>query len=210
MMKAINPIDVVLFDLGGVLVELAGVPTMLEWLNHRFTVDELWVQWLSSDVVRAFERGQIDPDAFADGLIASMQLSVDRATFLRVFDAWPRGLLPQALEVVRRVSPRCVRATLSNTNVLHWSRVVDGMGLRRAFDHHFASHEIGKLKPDRDVFEHVVTRLNCRPSAVLFFDDNQTNVDAAQRFGMHAVRVQGPIEALRVLSDHGLIAPLSR
>ena len=203
-----DPIKVMLFDLGGVLVELSGVPTFLAWLNHRVGVEELWAEWLSSDVVRAFESGQISAETFADGLIESMQLPVDRATFLHAFAGWPRGLLPQALEIVQQVSPHCVRATLSNTNELHWSRVMDGMGLRDAFDHHFASHLIGKLKPDAEIFEHVVEALDCAPSAVLFLDDNRLNVEAGQRFGMQAVRVQGPVEAARILSERGVLGPV--
>ena len=53
-------LDVILFDAGGVLVELTGVETMRALLQHRVTVDELWKLWLSSPAVRDFERGRID------------------------------------------------------------------------------------------------------------------------------------------------------
>ena len=33
-------IDVVLFDVGGVLVEMKGVPTMLAWLDNRLSVED--------------------------------------------------------------------------------------------------------------------------------------------------------------------------
>lgn len=47
-----DKIQVALFDLGGVLVELRGVPTMLAWLDHRVSLEELWKLWLSSPTVR--------------------------------------------------------------------------------------------------------------------------------------------------------------
>lgn len=46
-----RPFDAIVFDLGGVLIELAGVSRMLELLGHRLTPDELWVKWLTSPSV---------------------------------------------------------------------------------------------------------------------------------------------------------------
>jgi len=40
---------------------------------------------------------------------------------------------------------------------------------------------------------------------VLFLDDNTLKVDAAKRFGMQAVRVQGIDETKRVLVERGII-----
>lgn len=39
-------IGVILFDLGGVLIELAGVEKMLEWSEGVVSTDELWRRWL--------------------------------------------------------------------------------------------------------------------------------------------------------------------
>src|SRR5258705_485298 len=83
------------------------------------------------------------------------------------------------------------RAILSNSNALHWPRVLGEMRLGAAFDSHFVSHLTGRIKPDSDAFEHVVDSLGCLPAQVLFLDDNALNVEAAQRFGMHAIRVCG-------------------
>src|SRR5262245_54794163 len=150
------PIHIILFDVGGVLIELTGVSTLLAWLGHRLTPEELWRMWLSSSVVRAFETGKVGPDTFADQLIADLGLPVSRQEFLAAFTVWPNRVVPGAVEVVRRIAPQYVRATLCNTNVLHWPRVIEELGLGQLFAHHFASHLMGKLKPDREVFEHVV------------------------------------------------------
>lgn len=185
------PIRVILFDVGGVLIELTGVSTLLGWLGNHLKPKELWRMWLSSSVVRAFETGKVGLDTFADQLIVNLGLPVGRQEFLAAFTAWPRGVFPGAVDLVRRISPSYVRATFS-TNVLHWPRLMEGMELGHLFEYHFASHLIGKLKPDREVFEHVVAALGCEPSTILFLDDQPLNVEAAQTVGPRGVCARGP------------------
>jgi HAD superfamily hydrolase (TIGR01509 family) len=201
------PVDirVLLFDVGGVLVQLSGVDTMLEWLGNKVTSVELWRMWLRSESVRQFETGQIDADQFADRVIAEFGLAVQPQVFLESFTGWPSGLYPGTLEMLARIPRSYRRALLSNSNSLHWPRVLNDMGLGPAFDSHFVSHLTGKIKPDADAFEHVVDSLGCMPGQVLFLDDNSLNVDAAQSFGMHAIRVLGATEAQRALTDLGII-----
>jgi putative hydrolase of the HAD superfamily len=61
------------------------------------------------------------------------------------------------------------------------------------------------LKPDQEVFEHVITNLNCAPASVLFIDDNLLNVNAAKAAGMQAQEAKGVQAAERVLMAYGVI-----
>jgi len=192
-------IRVLLFDVGGVLVELGGVEAILGWLDNRLTPDQLWRRWLESESVRQFETGRIDASQFATGVIAEFELPVGSQEFLDSFVGWPTGLYPGTLELLARIPPRYRRALLSNSNPLHWPRVLGEMNLGGSFDHHFVSHLTGRIKPDTAAFEHVLETLGCKPGEVLFFDDNAPNIDAARRIGMHAVRVQGLDETRQAL-----------
>ncbi len=203
--SAPTDIRVLLFDVGGVLVQLSGVETMLEWLGRRVTADELWRMWLESVSVRKFETGRIDASEFAAGVTSEFALPVEPRQFLEAFIRWPTGLYPGTLEMLARIPRNYRRAILSNSNVLHWPRVLGEMRLGAAFDNHFVSHLTGRIKPDSDAFEHVVDSLGCMPAQVLFLDDNSLNVEAAQRFGMHAIRVRGATETHGVLTNLGII-----
>jgi HAD superfamily hydrolase (TIGR01509 family) len=203
--SAPTDIQVLLFDVGGVLVELSGVETMLEWLGRRVTADELWRMWLQSVPVRQFETGRIDAAEFAAGVISEFDLPIEPQPFLEAFIGWPTGLYPGTLEMLDRIPRSYRRAILSNTNSLHWPRVLGEMRLGAAFEHHFVSHLTGRIKPDSDAFEHVVESLGCVPAQVLFLDDNSLNIESAQRFGMHAIRVRGAAETHAVLTEFGII-----
>jgi FMN phosphatase YigB (HAD superfamily) len=201
----VKQIRVVLFDLGGVLVELAGVPTMLGWMDNRVSPEELWKMWLRSPAVRAFETGRTDAASFADDLIAEMALPVARQKLIEEFTFWPRGLFPGALELVKQIPRRYTRATLSNSNSVHWPRLMKELQLAEAFDQHFASHLIGKIKPDEQAFRHVTRALRCAAEEILFLDDNKLNVEAAAGVGMKAIQVQGIAAAEKALREAGVI-----
>ncbi len=200
-------IRVVLFDVGGVLVELSGVAVMLEWLGQTMTTEEMWRRWLVSEPVRQFETGRIDASEFALRVIQEFALPVEPQRFLESFTQWPTGLYPGTLDMLARIPSTYRLALLSNSNSLHWPRVLGEMQLGGVFESRFVSHLTGRIKPDADAFEHVVSSLGYAPAQVLFLDDNSLNVEAARRFGMKAVRVQGPAEAQRALAEFGIIEP---
>jgi HAD superfamily hydrolase (TIGR01509 family) len=196
---------VVLFDVGGVLVELGGVDALLGWLGSDATVEQLWPVWLRSPAVRAFETGRMEPLAFARELIQELQLQIAPETFLQSFASWPTRPYPGALELVASIPATYQRALLSNSNSLHWPRVIDGMAFGSSFDHCFSSHLTGKIKPDADAFQHVAQTLGCEPSEILFLDDNQLNVDAARGIGMQAQRARGVEESRQALRQAGIL-----
>jgi putative hydrolase of the HAD superfamily len=203
--RAAAGVRVLLFDVGGVLVELRGVEIILGWLGNRLTAEQLWHRWLQSVPVRQFETGRIDAPAFAAAVIDEFQLAVGPQEFLDSFVGWPTGLYPGTLELLAKIPRRYRLALLSNSNPLHWPRVLDEMKLGPAIEHHFVSHLMGRIKPDRDAFEHVLESLSCKPDDVLFFDDNGLNIETARSLGMHVRHVRGLGETERALVELGIL-----
>lgn len=117
---------------------------------------------------------------------------------------WPSGLYPGVSDLMKRLNHKTL-ACFSNSNELHWPRLMKEMGLEKMFDYHFASHEMGKLKPDKDAFVHVLSSLGCHPSSVLFFDDNELNVNSAREVGLIAYQVKGPQEIEDILIDINIL-----
>ncbi len=192
--------DAIVFDLGGVLIELGGITRMLELLGDRVTVEELWTLWLSSPSVREFETGRMDTEQFALGLLAEFELSISPAQFTAEFTTWPKGLYPGTIDLLRALAPQYTLACLTNTNALHWPRICGEMGLQPHFAMHFASHLIGLLKPDRAIFEHAIDHLGYAPERILFLDDNALNVESARSVGISAYRVVGLPAAIEQLA----------
>jgi len=200
-----SPIELIVFDLGGVLVELAGIQRMMEWTGSSMALPDLWRRWLTSPAVREFESGRISEDEFARRLIAEFALPVDVPEFKRDFDAWVKGPFPGAAATVERLACSFKLAILSNTNHQHWRKIESEMGFVHHFHYTFLSCRTGHFKPDPEAYLAIPRATGCPAARTLYFDDQQTNVDGALAVGMQARRVNGIDGVLLALTDLGVL-----
>jgi FMN phosphatase YigB (HAD superfamily) len=196
--------DVVLFDLGGVLIDPGGVGPMRQ-LGRIESDDALWERWLTCRWVRAFERGGCSAEEFAAGVVDDWELGISPGDFLLSFGDWPGAMLDGASDLVGAVRPVVPVGCLSNTNVVHWDRHFSDLVTALDFDHTFLSFELGLVKPDREIFANVSSRLGVPAHRILFLDDNTLNVEAALASGFVARRAQGVAEARRALISLGVL-----
>ena len=84
-------IKVILFDLGGVLIELGESPVPSEWLpkNTMFTLSD----WFSSETAVSFEKGSITAQIFAETFKKDLNINVSPEEIIEHFTYWPIGLL---------------------------------------------------------------------------------------------------------------------
>jgi len=167
---------------------------------------ELWQRWLRSPWVRLFESGRCTPEEFAHGMVDEWSLNVGTQEFLSSFATWPRAPYPGARSLVHDTAERVRTGCLSNTNVMHWEGRFLRWGITEEFDVRFASHEIGKLKPDPELFEWVLAALGVEGARVLFLDDNAINVEGARASGLRSVCVRGVAEARSALVADGVLS----
>ena len=197
--------DLVLFDLGGVLIELGGVPAMGEMAGIS-TDDAVWQRWLTSPWVRRFESGGCSAAEFSRGVVTEWGLAVPPERFLELFRAWPIGPLPGSSELLAETRRAVPIGCLSNTNAVHWEEQARRWPLLGMFDYRFLSFDLGQVKPDAAIFETVVDRLPVDHRRILFLDDNALNTEAARSFGFMAEQVSGPADARQALVDHGVLS----
>ena len=190
----------VVFDLGGVIVKLKGTPIPVEWFPNDNKPDDVWESWLTSAAPRLFESGQIGSLEFSERVVHDLSLSASPKEFLDYFSDLPECVFDEAKSLLAATRKRYTTACFSNSNELHWQGKLVDMGLDVCFDHYFASHLMGIVKPDVEGFHHVVDQLGVSAGNILFLDDNQMNVDAARSVGMVAERVVGVENLAQVLA----------
>lgn len=103
------------------------------------------------------------------------------------------------LEKVRQYRNRYKTAMLSNfSDILrpllqsHWQ--VEG-----AFDEIIISWEVKLIKPQPEIFQLMLDRLDCSPQEAVLIDDRLVNIEGARQFGLHAVFHQEKQQMLQKL-----------
>lgn len=195
-------VTTLLFDLGGVLIELGPVSEFMA--SPSMSPTEIWQHWSHSPSVRQYDAGQCSDLSFARNMIDEFDLRVSPDAFLAAFSAWPKGSVPGALELLERLGEEYHLACLSNTNNAHFEALLGSEPIMRQFDSLFLSYQTGLLKPDAEAFRDVLQKLQLAPSEVLFFDDNALNVDTARALGMNAVRADSLNTVINALNDRGI------
>jgi putative hydrolase of the HAD superfamily len=195
--------DVLLFDLGGVLIDFAGFEEMRRLLPQVSDRSEIRDRWIRSKPVQLFERGEVAPEEFARRVVEEFHLELSKHEFLREFVSWARGPYPGALALLRRLQNSHRIACLSNSNELHTP--LHRASIHSHVDSFYFSDEIGLVKPDREIFDFVIRDLTVSPRRIAFFDDTPVNVEAARNVGLCAFLVDGIGELEARLQGLGLI-----
>lgn len=184
-----DPPPILLFDLGGVIVDFRGGEGMCAMTKGAHALDFCRDQWWRLPELDLLERGVLSPEDFADAFIARWGLDLDRTAFLDGFKHWVVGRFDGVDRLLAALRARHRLACLSNVNPVHWARCVE-LGVDGFFDAHFLSHEMGVRKPQPEIYERVADALGAPPRRIFFFDDVEANVDAAITAGMRAALVE--------------------
>ena len=97
------------------------------------------------------------------------------------------------IELLKQLGKKYRLFLLSNTNSVHTEYYTNylkreyNLQFPVLFEKVFYSHEVGMRKPDREIFEYVLSNKRMLPSETLFIDDTEINTDVASDAGMMAI-----------------------
>ena len=161
--------------------------------------------------IRAIQAGEMDADAFWGRLLArSAGLFPGRPIPVPVTpgggweDLWATEFRPKLdPEIVALIanlkasSSRVVCGT--NTLAAHYA-VHQALGDYACFDRVYASHLMGKVKPDAAFWLEILTREGVGAGEAFFVDDSAANVLSAAALGLNVHRYRGPAELRAALA----------
>jgi glucose-1-phosphatase len=216
-----RPIEIVCFDLGGVLVRICdGFGQACARVGLDVRGDVLPFTARTGDIDRRHATGALTEQDWALECARALDGAYAPEELLRVYDAWLLGEYAGAFDVVLRIQKAGVRtACLSNTTEGHWRRLVHRDGAERLagppefptvfhLEHHYASHRLGLRKPDEAIYRAFEAATGHRGAQILFFDDLRPNVEAARRLGWRAEAIDPSgstaAELTRRLEEHGV------
>jgi len=196
-----SPISIVVFDLGGVMIQLAGgweaACECAGFAPRPFTfTPEMRAKF--AQLEHGIESGSLDVDEFARLLQQVVDDQFTAAELCTIYLAVIQHELPGIYEIVTGLKAAGYRtACLSNTCALHWPVLTDPQCYPAIgqLDYQCASHLFGVRKPDLAVYRHFEDFTGFAGPQILFFDDREENIQAAQECGWHAVLIKRSVPA---------------
>lgn len=186
------PFDVVLFDVGGVLLTNGWDHSERASAAKQFGLDLASFEARHATVVDPWEKGEISRDAYLDAAVFNEPRPFSSDEFFTFILAQSKVLPDGALGILAELatSKSCMVGCLNNeareTNDYRFAT----FGLRQYFKVAFSSCYVGLRKPRVDIYRRAIDILGTPTKRILFIDDRQENVDGAVQAGMKGIRFE--------------------
>ena len=197
----------IVFDLGNVLVDVDFSRFCHRLARHSGrSPDEVRAMFCQGELKARLDRGVIGPQEFARELLRWH--GPPHPTVHEVLDAWCDifTLRPDTPEMLERLRARNHELwLLSDTDPVHFARVLNDVPDVRGLDRYLLSYARGMLKRDPGAFDALVAQERLGRQ-VVFVDDLHENIEAARDHGIDAIWARDWRSVEVALHARGLLA----
>ena len=192
------PFDVILFDVGGVLLTNGWGTCERSQVLDSFNLDKADFEKRHPVPNDAWERDAISAEAYLEETVFYEPRSFTMDDFIAAICTQSVELADGALGIVKEVaaSGRAMVGCLNNEARLPNEYRFRQFGLRQYFEVALSSCYLGLRKPKVAIYQRALDILGRPAKRVLFIDDRPENVAGAAKTGMKTIRFEGA-EALR-------------
>ena len=207
MLKEIKNI---IFDYGNVIfaIDFKRTQKAFEDLGIK-NVEAFFAHKSHHAIFDQFETGQITSAEFRNGirdLVGNPNLSDQQ-----IDDAWNSllvGVMDGNHELLLKLKDKYRTFLLSNINEIHLSFITDYLqknfglsGNEGFFEKIYYSHLVGKRKPNKEIFEQLLSENGLKPEETLFIDDSPQHLKPAADLGINTYLLTYPDSILKVFKD---------
>ena len=201
------PFDVILFDVGGVLLTNGWDHRERATVIEHFHLDLAAFEARHPQPNDAWERGVITANEYLDMTVFYEPRDFSCQEFLAAICEQSVPLPDSALGILGELaaSHKCMIGVLNNeareTNEYRFARY----GVRKDIQVAFSSCYVGLRKPGAAIYRRALDILGVPPERVLFIDDRQENVEGAESVGIKTIRFTGATALRPQLEDFGVL-----
>jgi len=195
--KKDNMIKTIIFDLGGVLIDIEFSKTtekfkkLIEAQKKEIpSIGEIW------EINRNYEVGDFDDAMFRSLYQLHLGFSIPDEIFDDAWNALLRNFNLAGFNLIKKLKPKYQICLLSNTNRIHYNHCDNRLkeenisnGFSELFNPIFLSYELKMKKPDKPIYTYVVDTLGVNPEEILFIDDLKANIETAKEIGINTIHL---------------------
>lgn len=194
-MIRLNGIKNIIFDFGGVLIDLnqqacldafaaLGVPQVADYVTPYGHIGPFG----------QLENGDISVETFRDELRRLFSADLTDAQIDEAWSAFLMQIPAKKLHMVHELAKTYRVFLLSNTSPIHIRKLQAfeeaGYPLGECFEKLYLSYEVGLSKPGKAIYEHVLKDAGLKPEETLFVDDGPANCASAAELGIRTYTPQ--------------------
>jgi len=184
-------ISTIFWDVGGVLLTNAWDREQRQRALEHFKLDETEFDDRHEMVISSFERGKISLDEYLQRTIFYRKRTFTPAEFQDYMFSLSQPF-PDAVELARGLTKS---AKLLMCSINNESRELNEYRIRQfrlgeIFMLFLSSCYVGLRKPEEGIYRLALNLTQKMPEQCCFVDDRPLNLEAAERLGMHTIRME--------------------
>lgn len=193
------------FDLGGVLSVPMVSKKLYEQIKWKVSYEEFLDKFNNSEESIKVHKGEISTKEFFEYLKVYMDDNITLEEFKNIY-VNNNKFFNDTIEIIKKLKNLGYKVyLLSNLKEIDYEKFIKHFDIS-IFNELFLSFKLGMLKPNDDIYQHVINKLNTKPEKIYFFDDNKENVEGAIKNGINAYQVTG--ETVKKAVDNILISTI--
>jgi len=192
-----NNIEAVIFDLGGVIVNIDINAGFQRFKSIGIGLDQEPHHIIkNNDVFLRYEVGQISTEVFRDELRKISNQNFKDFEFDEAWNSIIKDFPIENISFLKRLKTEYRTFLMSNTNELHIKhcsqKLSDNFDCNKfddLFEKVYYSHTSGMRKPNNDFFEHILNENGLKAENTLFVDDFIENIETANQLGIKTFHI---------------------
>lgn len=188
----------ILFDLGGVFIELDFPGACARLAQRSHTPPETIALLLREEFNRPEAdyglselavAGAIDAGEYLRRFAAALDGRLDEAAIAAELGSVLHGVKADTVALAQELKDAGYRlACMSNVDELHWRHIEQHFDFIQLFERRWCSFQQREVKPHPAAYAQAARLLDASPSQIVFTDDRADNVAAAALCGLRALR----------------------
>ncbi len=196
----------VVFDLGQVILRFDYKYFVEKVNNHKQGIGEKFLELYKKNyhIHRDFERGKIPEEIFTSQMLNYLDSIIDAETFCKYWsDIF--SLNEDVAALLPLLKQEYKLYLVSNTNSIHKKYGFQHYEFLKLFDKLFLSHEVGFIKPEKEIYLAVEKESGFPSDEHIFIDDILEYVDAAKQLGWDGIQFKGYDDLIKNLKERNIL-----
>lgn len=203
-------VNALILDFGGVIYTISHEQQAATFLKMGIgNFARLYSHALQDPLFKDLECGKIEEGFFKNELRQRFGIKLSDREIDLAWNSILVGFPEENVRFLEMLGKKYRLYLLSNTNAIHYKVFINdffdrfGYDFNSLFEKTFWSFQIGKRKPNPDIYHYVMKETSLNPENTRFVDDTKINAEAAEKNGMPAIWL-APGKKLKDIFDENL------